>query len=47
MFTFEVVAMNFSLKRMNVNTAQEFADLLEKVIKGGNDINSKNLNDLI
>lgn len=32
---------------MNVNTAQQFADLLEKVIKDGNDINSKDLNDFI
>ncbi|WP_255294087.1 hypothetical protein [Bacillus toyonensis] len=41
MFIIEVVAMNFSLNRMNVNTAQEFADILEKVIKGGNEINCK------
>jgi HPr kinase/phosphorylase len=33
----EVAAMNFRLKRMGMNAAQQFADRLEKVIQGGND----------
>jgi HPr kinase/phosphorylase len=32
----EVAAMNFRLKRMGMNAAQQFADRLEKVIQGGN-----------
>jgi HPr kinase/phosphorylase len=34
----EVAAMNFRLKRMGVNAAQQFADRLEKVIQGGNNV---------
>ena len=43
----EVAAMNFRLKNMGVNAAQQFADRLEKVIKGGNNSNLDDLNDLI
>jgi HPr kinase/phosphorylase len=34
----EVAAMNFRLKNMGVNAAQQFADRLEKVIQGGNNV---------